>query len=77
MIKACYGYVVEDEDDEAGVEEGEGHHHALVTLDRRKHLVQEGVQVGETAHENGDGYQTTQSVVSLQSHRLGCLFGKF
>lgn len=77
MIKACYGYMVEDEDDEAGVEEGEGHHHALVTLDRRKHLVQEGIQVGETAHENGDCYKATQSVVSLQTQRLGYLFEIF
>ena len=47
--------MMQDEDNEAGVECGQGHHDALVALDRGEHLVQEWVQIRETAHKDRYG----------------------
>ena len=47
--------MVQDEDNEAGVEGGQGHDDALVALHRGEHLVQEWVQIRKTAHEDRYG----------------------
>jgi hypothetical protein len=47
--------MVKDEDNEAGVEGGQGYDDALVALHRRKHLIQEWIQICEAAHEDRYG----------------------
>jgi hypothetical protein len=55
IFNRCFSYMVQDEDNEAGVEGGQGHDDALVALHRGEHLVQEWVQIRKTAHEDRYG----------------------
>ena len=55
IFNRCLSYMMQDEDNEAGVEGGQRHHDALVALHGREHLVQEGVQIREAAHEDRYG----------------------
>jgi hypothetical protein len=49
--------MMQEEYDEAGVEEGQGHDHSLVALHWGEHLVQKRVQVGKTTHKDCDSNQ--------------------
>ncbi len=60
-----YSYVMQEENDETSVEQGQGHHDTLVSLEGSEHLIQEGVQVGEATHEDCDGDETAQTIVPL------------
>lgn len=58
-------YMMEEENNETSVEKGHSDHDTLVFLERSEHLIQEGVQVRKTAHEDTNGYKTAFSVLSL------------
>jgi len=57
--------MVKEENDETSVKQGQSYHYTLVSLNRSEHLIQEGVKVGKTAHEDRDGDETTQTIVPL------------
>ena len=63
--ETSYSYMVKEENDETSVKQGQSYHYTLVSLNRREHLIQVGVKVAKTAHEDRDGDETTQTIVSL------------
>ena len=52
VVKYSISYMMQNEDNKARVEEGQSDYDTLISLDWREHLVQVGVQVRKTTHEN-------------------------